>query len=148
MGGGTVVRTLVVHRGTGPGVASLHWSHCTVLYHCTGPTVPVLLYWSHCTGITVPAPLYCNGPTVLYRLHCTVTVPLYCTGPTVLYWSRWRLHWSRWRFTGRTRAYRLEVTAVNGTVSVTPLTTSLRNNAKSSIIDLADLSKYRPTWKY
>ena len=91
------VRSMVGHRGTGPGGITVPGPllYCTgtttvpgPLLYCTGSTTGLsLLYRVHYwTVITVPGPLlyrvhYC---TALYRtgsttvLHCTVP-PLYCT---------------------------------------------------------------------
>ena len=99
--------------------------------------------------IPVPAPLangrglvansgslfHCTA-TVLYWLlfHCTATVPVpvpvHIPGDTL-----------RGYHSG---AYPVEVTTVYGIGAVTSATSSYRNNAETSVDDLADLSKIRP----
>ena len=49
---------------------------------------------------------------------------------------------------GPNGGYSSEVTAVNGMLTVTPHASSSVINAETSKIDLADLSIYRPRWKY
>ena len=77
------MRSLVGHRGTGPGVAPLLFyctGHCTTAVLLHRPLYGSLYCTGHCTGpstapATVPLPLYCTS-------HCTTASVLHRLGYT------------------------------------------------------------------